>query len=332
MDTTSFDSAVNALSPRLRQILESLAPEIKSSAYEIRLRANMPVTLTGKYGTVFITEEAICSGKFSSDCVCAKKDEIRDTFSRICSYSIHSFQRFINSGYIPMNGGNRAGICGTAVCEQGNITNIKDISSINIRISRQIKGCGEQIVKDIENNMKSIIIAGPPNSGKTTILRDVVRSLSSGAGGIYRKIAVCDERREISGVFQGEATNDMGFCCDILDSYPKAQAVDIAVRTLSPDVIACDEVSSKEEIEAISRGANSGVKFIVTAHAGSRSELINRPQIRELMETYSFEKLYLLDNAHNIGKIKEIYDVRELIHEIYLRVPDSFGLPADRSL
>lgn len=314
----NFDSAASSVSPRLREILIGLSDEIKNTTYEIRLRSGKPLNLIGKYGTVFIFENSTCTSKPSSNCIKVSSEEVRDTFNRVCSYSIHTFQRSINSGYIPMKNGNRAGICGTAVCDNGIITNVKDISSLNLRISREVIGCADEIVSLLKSCKKGIIIAGSPNSGKTTVLRDLIRQSASGKLGKFYKVCAIDERREISAVCDGIITNDIGITCDVLDSYPMAQAIDTAVRTLSPDIIACDEISSEDEISAIVKGVNCGVKFILTLHAGGYEELLSRKQAERILETGAFGKVVLLGSGESIGKIRQVYDSGELINEIYL--------------
>lgn len=323
--TENFDSALSSVSPRLRKILSGLSYEIKNTTYEIRMRSERPLTLIGKYGTVFIFENSTCTGKYSKDCVKVSAEEIKDTFNRVCSYSIHTFQRSINNGYIPMQNGNRAGVCGTAVCDKDNVVNVKDITSLNLRISKQIIGSADDILPIFEESTGGVIIVGTPNSGKTTVLRDLIRQLSSGKSGKYYKVCAIDDRREISAVCDGIVTNDIGITCDILDSYPTAKAIDIAVRTLSPDIIACDEISTEEEVAAITKGVNCGVRFIVTMHAGNYEELLERKQLEELLETRSFAKVILLGTGESIGKIKAVYDSKELINEIYLhRVGGAF--------
>lgn len=314
----NFDSAASSVSPRLRKILLSLSDEIKRTTYEIRLRAEKPLCLVGRYGNVFLFEDSTCTSKLDKGCVNVSSEEVKDTFNRICSYSIHTFQRSINSGYIPMMRGNRAGVCGTAVCDASGITGVKDVSSLNLRISREIKGCADEIVTLLKESEGGIIIVGAPNSGKTTVLRDLVRQISSGKLGEFLKVCAIDARREISAVYDGIVTNDLGVTCDVLDAYPPAEGIDIAVRTLSPDIIAGDEISTDEETDAIIRAVNCGVKFVLTLHAGSYREMLSRKQLQRLLQTNAFEKVVLLSTGESIGKVKEVYDSKELINEIYL--------------
>ena len=314
-ELNSMDYAISMLPDRLRKIVSDIDEEIKNSVYEIRLRENRPVTLFGKYGTVFISCDGICSSKPSKNSITISTDEINDCFGRLCEFSVHTHQRDINNGFITTKFGNRVGLCGTAVCENGTIHNIRDITSLNIRVAKEIYGCADWLISNFKG--ESIILAGPPNSGKTTVLRDFIRQLSEGKTGIYIKTAVIDERRELSAKADGKISNDLGITCDVLDSYPKGEAIDIAVRTLSPEFIICDEISTAEEIESIKRRINCGVKFVVTVHASNVEEILHRKQIEELINTYSFRKLYLLDSKDNIGRIKAEYDVGELRNEIY---------------
>lgn len=315
MNLQRFDSAISVLEPKIKKLLMNLSYPEKNIIYEIRLRAERPVIFFTSDGVRFLRNDGKLTNSLETDSVTCSVEEVTDTFNRLCCYSVHSYLSGIVKGYITMQGGHRAGVTGTAVTDsQGNIVSIKDVSGISIRISREIIGCADKIINEIyKDKLRSVIIAGPPSSGKTTVLRDIVRQLSS-ADKLY-KVAVVDERQEIASVNSGIAQNDVGLNSDVLDSYPKGQAVMIALKTLSPDLIAVDEVGDESEIEKITLGVNSGVKFIVTVHASDYSELIHRPQIGRLIETYSFEKLVMLSKSP-VGSVSAIYDTKELRDEI----------------
>lgn len=148
------------------------------------------------------------------------------------------------------------------------------------------------------------------------LLRDLARQLSAGGGCGSLRVAVVDEREEIAAVYEGVAQNDLGYNCDVLSGYPKGEAILSALRSLSPEVIICDEAGGMEEVQAIEAGVNAGVKFIASIHASTKEDLLHRPQARRLLETGAFDRVVMLAGGGLPGRISQIYRAEELIDEI----------------
>ncbi len=308
---TSFDNAIRQISGGLKAILSLIDNSRKLRINEIRLRMNRPVVLVCGNESFYLHSDSTLDKSADNTFNCTK-EIIEDTFARMCSFSVHSHLSDIVNGYITLEGGHRVGVVGTAALDKdGCITSVRNISSLNIRIAKECVGCSDELfIRTMKQGAESIIIAGPPSSGKTTLLRDLVRRISDSG----TKVCVIDERQELSA-----GIANLGINTDVYNSYPKTKALNMAVRTMSPQVIAIDEVSEKSEIEAISSASNCGVKLFVTIHASTINEIVNKPQIRELINTYSFDKLVLLMGAENVGKISGIYETGELRDEIYRR-------------
>ena len=249
---------------------------------EIRVRVNKPLCILANSKNIVIKNSLV------------SKNDIETLFNNICEYSIYSYHNEINSGFITLKGGNRVGICGTAVIENKKIVSIKDISSLNFRISNDFIGCAENI---INNSYESIILAGPPASGKTTLLRDIARTLS----GNGKKVCIVDERFEISGVGN---EFDLGVMTDCLRGYEKSFGISLCVRTLSPEFIIFDEIGTLDECESVFESLNSGVNIITSVHCYSKEQFFSRPICKKLISSNFFNKVVFLDKKP--GEIKEI--------------------------
>ena len=229
-----------------------------SSVAEIRIRVGRPAVCVSIFG-----EMKPCSEPFSAD-------EITEFFAEICRYSVHSFQEDIARGFVTLDGGHRVGICGTAVKEDGKIAFIKDISGLNIRIAHQITGCSDEIFKRFFSaGLCSLLIAGKPLSGKTTILRDLAGRL-----GENHRVTVIDSRNEISASVRGTPMLDVGLNTDVLCGCGKSEGIMLALRSLSPEIIICDEIAHDED--AVEQALFCGVKIIAAAHASGLKELDSR--------------------------------------------------------
>ncbi|MGN1202171.1 MAG: hypothetical protein ACI4RF_02665, partial [Eubacterium sp.] len=185
----------------------------------------------------------------------------------------------------------RVGIGAAAVYKDGKMNSVKDINSINIRIAGEHRDCSRKILNLLyTKSTPSIIVAGAVLSGKTTFLRDLSRLLSSGFAGKYRKVAVVDERREISSGF------DVGINTDVLAGFEKAKGIEIATRTLSPDIIVCDEIGNINELNAIKYGFSTGVSFAVSVHMKNEKQLLSNRIVSQLIATDEFDYIVLLQS------------------------------------
>ncbi len=314
METKSkrFKSAIMVLPPPLYSALSKTPSVVSENAQEIILRVDRPLCVEcGSKRYYFTVNNCVTDTIFDSNMLIVSQKEIFDTFSNICNFSVYSRQSEINSGYITLKGGHRAGICGTAVLSKGEIINIKDITSINIRVAREIIGCADELVSQL-NPLSGALICGAPCSGKTTLLRDLARSLS------YKyKVSLIDERNELSSNVSGVFQNDIGLC-DVFDSYIKSDAITHAVRSMSPDIIVCDEISTVKDIEAVTYALNCGVSFVATVHADNMENLKKRPLANKLLKSSAFSQLVFLDTRKNAGKVKSVVDLKNISGDTYV--------------
>lgn len=297
-DLKNIRKVMKCLPYKCVKALEMSSQNDLKSVNEIRLRIARPITVTISGKSYFLTEYGGFSEYKSMGIICTK-DELSESFKAVCDYSVHSFRREISQGFITLEGGNRVGICGTAVANDSDFGTLKYISGLNFRIAGQVKGCSEKIYqKFFSESPEGLLIVGPPLSGKTTILKDLCRLL----GEKYR-VCVIDERSEIAAVYQGEPQNDIGTLTDVLDGYSKSDGINTAVRVMSPEIIICDEIGGKPDCQAIAESVNSGVNFVVSAHASSVSEIIKKENIGIILKCGIIKNVILLGTGVNTGKI-----------------------------
>ena len=307
-DTKAFDSAAEILSEDIGAVLKNIPDSKKGTVQEIRIRVNKPLALSDGATTVFTDADGKIMYTMGEKAFRVSQRGIYDTFRRICDYSVYSRQDEIKNGYITGKGGHRVGLCGTAVLTDGKISALNDISSMNVRIARQIFGVSEEIINHLYPFEGGILIAGMPSSGKTTLLRDLARSLSLGIGCHVTRTAVIDERGELSGTYSGVSYNDMGLS-DILNGYPKGEGIIHAIRAMSPQVIICDELGTDEDCRLVSQGFNAGAVIIASIHAGNYEELMRRKQAVSLIETGAFKNIVMLESSNRPCKIAKVIEL-----------------------
>lgn len=265
---------------------------------EIRLRTSKPLSL--KIGQeIKILEYQVT------------QEDVLRAFEKVCENSVYSYRRQICDGYITIRGGNRVGIVGSAVIDNGQTININYISSLNFRVARQKIGCSNQIIEDLINNQTiyNTLIISPPGCGKTTMLRDIIRNISNGIkviGFKGKNVGVVDERGEIAAMYKGIPQNDIGIRTDVIDNMPKPEAMRMLVRSMSPDVIACDEIGSLEDVKAIDYAMCSGVKGIFTSHGKDVEEINRNPELSKLLNKHIFERIVIL-NPQKRGEAECVY-------------------------
>lgn len=258
---------------------------------EIRIKKNYPL--------VYYTD---CD-EFISD-IKINEEDILYILNWITENSLYAYLDDIVNGFITIEGGHRVGISGTAVTENGRIINIKDINYMNIRMGKEKIGISNNIIKYIypDNYIKNTLIISPPGVGKTTLIRDISRNLSD----VYKKrVTVIDERYEIGATYKGEEQNKVGQRTAVLSGYSKRDGIMHSIRSLSPDVIICDEIGDENDVLYIKSAVNKGIKIVATIHGYSETDIINKKEYKELFDF--FEVIVILDK-NSKDRIKKIMD------------------------
>ncbi len=216
--------------------------------------------------------------------VCTER-ELGETLGRLCEDSVHTYSETIKEGYATLSGGYRIGVCGSAQSDGEKVKSVYSISSLCIRIPHAVTGvCGE-LIDEIKtrDGLISALIYSPPGEGKTTLLRDAAHKLSHGEEAL--RVCVIDTRGEI---YLRELFSDG--IADVMHGYPRAKGMEIAARTMSAQLIVCDEIGTAAEADAIISVANTGVPLLASAHGSSLSDIMRRPQLKRLADAGIFEK------------------------------------------
>jgi stage III sporulation protein AA len=265
---------------------------------EIRLRANAPLSLSYANGNVFL---------FDGQSVVCNEYEVAETLQKLCEDSVHTYEETLKEGFVSLENGYRIGVCGRVGISGEAIKSVYGISSLSIRIPHPIRNVARDMRELLtrDGRIESALFYAPPNVGKTTLIRDLASALSGGEAPC--RVALVDTRGEL---YMRELFSDR--LVDVLHGYPRAKGIEIATRTLSPEVIFCDEIGSSEEARAILSAQNSGVPLIATAHAESRDTLLRRPNIRLLYENGVFRYYIGLGRAPGSGRfVFDVFDSAE---------------------
>ena len=280
------------------QMLRDAVPDMKMIR-EIRIRAGKTVMIytdTGEKETEILADQELIRG-----------------IIEICSrHSLYAYEREISQGFLTIRGGHRVGIAGKAVVEEGHVRTVRDLSSLNIRVAHEVKGCAKNVLPYLMEGeiFLDTLLISPPGAGKTTLLRDLIRELSyGGAWGAGKNVSVVDERSEIAACFGGIAQCDLGPRTDVMDGCPKSEGMLMMLRSMAPQVLAVDEAGGEGEILAMKYGMNCGCRILATVHGADVGDIMKRPAWRELTEEKVFSRYVVLSGVPGPGTIVGIYDV-----------------------
>ncbi len=319
-----YEQVIGVISPQLRQSLERVADSFQEAVQEIRLRAEQPLILVINQHHYLLDDKGNLMMQRNGKELLCSYECLQQTFRGICGYSIHTHQREIVRGYVTLKGGHRAGFGATAVEQNGVVTSLKEVSSINIRVARQVFGAADSLVSRAKQG--GLLLVGRPGSGKTTLLRDLARQLSGDGCSPGEKVVILDERGELAAVWDGIPQNDIGINTDVLNGFSKATAMEMAVRCLSPDVVICDEIGSCGEAETMMGCLHAGVRVVASVHANHLAELAKKPWIMMLLQAGVFDFIAVIDRANGKGKIERICETHDWMDEIN-RDRDRSGCP-----
>jgi stage III sporulation protein AA len=292
-----YDLLDNYMPARIKAALLRLEPGRVKELEEIRLRGALPLMgVFAGYDRFIGADGQLFNGHEKALRVTEK--ELNELFYRLCDQSLYAYQEDIIRGFITLKGGHRAGVCGTVVYQGDRITGMRDISSVSIRLSRQLKGCAEAVFPSIIRNHRDVyntLILSPPRCGKTTLLRDLCRLISQGTdffSGL--RTAVIDERSELAAMYRGIPQNDLGPRTDILDGCRKSEGIEMVLRGMAPHVIVVDELGGTRDAESVKLAWNAGVRLMATAHAFDLTDFRGRFGVGNLAHQEGFERIIVL--------------------------------------
>lgn len=274
----------------------------KEQVYEIRVKIGKPILVYSKDGENIIN-------------YIPTKEDMKSIMQKISSYSLYAYEEDIKQGFITIKGGHRVGIAGECIMDKGEVKTIRNISSVNIRICTEVIGCSNKAMKYIfsDNKVHNTIIISPPKCGKTTLIRDIARNISNGVNSVGlsgKKVVVIDERSEIGACHFGIPQMNLGIRTDILDNCLKREGLIMSIRSLSPEVLICDEIGTKGDVEALVMAFNSGVNIITTIHGFTIEDLYKRNVFYDLLDNGIIERVITLSTRNGVGTIEKVYALK----------------------
>nr|WP_282943485.1 stage III sporulation protein AA [Paenibacillus sp. RC67] len=313
-------SLLRLFSVPLRQRLATLPEQVIQEIQEIRVREERPLEIVWGQKYSFV---AALSGLCEDPTLAYRptREDCSTLLEMLTQHSLYTFDEELRRGYITVQGGHRIGLAGRAILEQGKVKHLKEITSFNIRVARELKGAGSHVLPFlVDTSSVSIhhtLIVSPPQQGKTTLIRDLARLISGGtaSGSIYGlgrglKVGIVDERSEIAACDRGVPRFDLGPRTDVLDGCPKAEGMMMMIRSMSPEVLIVDEIGRQEDAAAIHEAIHAGIRVIATAHGLHHGDVRRRPVLKELLDGEVFNRIVVLNKRAGAGTLEGVYDAK----------------------
>lgn len=273
-------------------IIECLEKIDLNKLYEIRLRENYSVSIVYDNKRYFLGKNGLCEYEnLSYKC---DKELIEQVIERLTEYSVYAFNDKLKKGFLTSKNGIRIGVAGECVYDKELVT-IKNPTSLNVRIPHEINGCSQAVFPFIKNKngIYNTLLLSQPFCGKTTLLKDLAKTLNK----YYKKsILIIDERGEFSSV--------SGVNIDVIKYCDKSYAFNYGIRSLSPEIVITDELQGQADWDFIKESVNSGVQILASCHAGNIIELKNKDFFNDSL----FERYVVLSKNGEMGKIEGVFD------------------------
>lgn len=312
MVSCAVDEVLHYFPSVVRHALRLVPMSSRRQLEEIRLRCCRPVMVVANGSDHFLRHDGILSPGEST--LIWEEQHAEQFLEAITRASLYAMEDDVRAGFLTLPGGHRVGLTGEAVMQGGQLQTIKYVSCFNVRLARAIPGVADNVLPAVVcgGRLMHTLIASAPGCGKTTLLRDIIRQVSVGVsqqGLAGLRVAVADERSEIAACWRGIPQLDLGPRTDVLDGCRKAEGIMLLLRSMSPQVIATDEVGSEADAAALEEALYSGVTLLATAHGATLAEVEKRPGLARLVRQGAFERLVLLSRRRGPGTVEQVVDL-----------------------
>lgn len=308
-----LDEVLPMLAPPIAERVGRAARMAPAGLEEIRLRVGRPIELVSADHSCWVGPDGDALVEHHG-ALPLEAELLERTFQIMARGSIHAWEEELRSGFLTLPGGHRVGICGRTVVADGRVESLSRVTGLNLRLARAMVGAGLPLLPRIHaaGRPVSALLLSPPGAGKTTLLRDLIRLISTGVSSLGlrgRKVSVVDERCELAGPREGRGRLDLGPRTDVMEGCPKARGIMLMIRSMSPEVIAVDEIGRPEDADAVREALHAGVCVLATAHGGGEADLLRRPDLSALVAEGAFGRLVLLSRRRGPGTVESVVDL-----------------------